>query len=70
MTAANPSTTAAPSLCVMTQACGEAQPVGGMSDLVPTLTVVDDRQHDHSSHNVGSAAVVLAILGLLAILGR
>jgi hypothetical protein len=33
--------------------------VVGMSDLVPTLAVVNDRQHDHLSRNMGSAAVVL-----------
>lgn len=47
------------------QGCGEAQSVGGMSDLIPALAVVDDRQSDHPSHDVGSAAVVLVTVHMI-----
>jgi hypothetical protein len=35
--------------------------MGGMFDLFPALTVVNDFQPDRPSRNVGSVAVILAV---------
>jgi hypothetical protein len=57
-----PNITAVPSLYVTTKGVARRSQWAACPNLVPALVVVDDRQPDHPSHNVGSVAVVLGLV--------